>query len=134
MFSLSEELINLRNLKDDLEQQLTEVATKINSVEFRLCETMTENNTQNFTRNGQMFYLTTRTRASAVADMKDELFNALKVQGFGDLVKETVNANSLNAFVNEQISQNDEILPQWLNGLVSIFEKATVAVRKATNK
>jgi len=134
MFSLSEELMNLRNLKDDLEQQLTEVATKINSVEFRLCETMTENNTQNFTRNGQMFYLTTRTRASVAADMKDDLYVALKAQGYGDLIKEQVNANSLNSFVNEQISQNDEMLPQWLNGLVSIFEKATVAVRKVPNK
>ena len=44
---------------------------------------------------------------------------------------ETVNANSLSAFVKEQISENGDELPDWLNGLVNVFEKTTVGVRKA---
>ena len=44
---------------------------------------------------------------------------------------ETVNANSLSAFVKEQISENGDTLPDWLNGLVNVFEKTTVGVRKA---
>lgn len=44
---------------------------------------------------------------------------------------ETVNANSLSAFVNEQITENDESLPEWLEGLVNVFEQTRVSVRKA---
>jgi hypothetical protein len=69
-----------------------------------------------------------------MADRKDELFEALRAEGYGGLIYETVNANSLSAFVREQISENDDVLPDWLNGLVDVFEKTTVGVRKATRK
>lgn len=44
---------------------------------------------------------------------------------------ETVNANSLSAFVKEQVAENGDMLPDWLDGLVNVFEKTTVGVRKA---
>ena len=50
----------------------------------------------------------------------------------GDMITETVNANSLSSFVKEQIAENCDALPDWLDGLVSVFEKTTVGVRKAT--
>ena len=91
---------------------------------------MADTETQNFTRNGTMFCLTNTTRASATAGRKDELFEALREAGYGDLVYETVNANSLSAFVKEQTTENGDALPQWLAGLVTVFEKTTVGVRK----
>ena len=78
-----------------------------------------------------MFCLTTKTRASARAGQKDELFAALRDEGYGDMITETVNANSLSSFVKEQIAENGDALPDWLDGLVSVFEKTTVGVRKA---
>ena len=92
---------------------------------------MVDTETQNFTRNGTMFCLTNTTRASATAGRKDELFEALRAAGYGDLVYETVNANSLSAFVKEQTTENRDALPEWLTGLVTVFEKTTVGVRKA---
>ena len=59
------------------------------------------------------------------------MFSALRAGGFGDLVYETVNANSLSAFVKEQVAENGDMLPDWLDGLVNVFEKTTVGVRKA---
>ena len=79
-----------------------------------------------------MFCLTTKTRASAVAGSKEELYSALRDQGYGDLVYETVNANSLSSFVKERIEENEDTLPDWLTGLVNVFEKTTVGVRKAS--
>jgi len=92
---------------------------------------MADIETQNFTRNGTMFCLTNTTRASATAGRKDELYEALRSAGYGDLVYETVNANSLSAFVKEQTTENGDALPEWLAGLVTVFEKTTVGVRKA---
>ena len=131
MFELADELKRLRDHKVDLEAQVKDVNAQIDETDYRLSELMAETETQNFTRAGTMFCLTTKTRASAVTDYKLELYTALKTQGYGDLVYETVNANSLSAFVKEQIEENGDALPAWLTGLVNVFDKTTVGVRKA---
>jgi len=132
MFELADELKSLRDLKSDLEKQVKDVTAKINETDYRLSEIMAETETQNFTRAGTMFCLTTKTRASAAAGVKDNLFAALREQGFGDLVYETVNANTLSSFVKEQIEGNGDALPKWLTGLVNVFDKTSVSVRKST--
>ena len=143
LFDLADDLKALRDRKDALEGELKQINADIDNVDWHLSELMAETETQNFTRAGTMFCLTTKTRASATAGRKDELFAALRTEGFGDLIYETVNANSLSAFVKEQIAENTEslgggerpdcgdALPAWLNGLVNVFEKTTVSVRKA---
>ncbi|MDR1364060.1 MAG: hypothetical protein LBJ32_00265, partial [Oscillospiraceae bacterium] len=73
-------------------------------------------------------------KASPIASLKDELFKNLKEQGYGDLVYETVNANSLSSFIKEQISENKDKLPIWLDGLINLYEKVSVSVRKSTGK
>jgi len=131
LFDLADELKTLRDRKDALEAELKQTNMDIDNVDWHLSTLMAETETQNFTRAGIMFCLTTKTRASATEGMKDELFAALRSEGFGDLIYETVNANSLSAFVKEQISENGDALPEWLTGLVNVFEKTTVGVRKA---
>lgn len=132
LFELADQLKDLRDTKKDLEQQLKDINTQLEDKDATLAAAMAESETQNFTRAGVMFCLTNTTRASATADRKEELFDALRTEGFGDLIYETVNANSLSAFVKEQMAENADTLPNWLNGLVNIYEKATVGVRKAT--
>lgn len=134
MFELADRLKALRDEKKDAEQRVKELNAALEETDAALAQLMTDTETQNFTHSGTMFCLTNTTRASATADRKDELFEALRAEGYGGLVYETVNANSLSAFVREQISENDDVLPDWLEGLVSVFEKTTVGVRKAPRK
>ena len=131
MFELADRLKALRDQKDALEAELKQINMEIDNADWHLSNHMAETETQNFTRAGVMFCLTTKTRASALAGQKEALYEALRSQGYGDLVYETVNANSLSAFVKEQIEANDDALPSWLNGLISVFDKTTVGVRKA---
>ena len=133
MFELAKKLKELKDTKNDLEARLKEINTEIDNVDFELATMMTDSETQNFTVAGTMFCLANKVRASAVADRKEELYEALRNEGYGDLVYETVNANSLSAFVKEQMEEHDDV-PEWLNGLVNVFEKTTVGVRKATRK
>lgn len=134
MFTLAERLKELRDTKTELEKKTKENNASIDEVEQQLVRMMVDTETQNFTRGGTMFSLTNKTRASAVSDSKAKLYRALKRKGYGDLVYETVNANSLSAFVNEQISENNEELPKWLSGLVNVYPQTKVSVRKATHK
>ena len=131
LFEWADKLKALRDRKDELEAELKQVNMDIDNADWHLSNLMAETETQNFTRAGTMFCLTTKTRASAKAGQKDELFAALRGEGFGDMITETVNANSLSSFVKEQIAENGDVLPDWLSGLVSVFEKTTVGVRKA---
>lgn len=134
MFELADRLKSLRDMKKEAEQHLEAVNTELTEVDAMLAQLMIDSETQNFTRSGTMFCLINTTRASAVADRKDDLFKALRSQGHGGLIYETVNANSLSAFVKEQMAENNDVLPGWLKGLVNVFEKTTVGVRKAARK
>lgn len=131
MYELAEHLKQLREEKKNAEQQLKDIHAEIAQTEYQLSVQMAETETQNFTRAGTMFALTTKTRASAMAGRKDELYAALKENGYGDLVYETVNANSLSAFVKEQIAENQDTIPDWLNGLVHVYEQTSVSVRQS---
>ena len=131
LFALADQLRELKETKKYAEQELKEITEEIERIDAALVEQMIASETQNFTRNGTMFCLTNSTRASATVGRKEELFESLRTAGYGDLVYETVNANSLSAFVKEQTTENGDILPEWLDGLVTVFEKTTVGVRKA---
>ena len=132
MYELAEHLKQLREEKKNAEQRLKEMNAEIEQAEYQLSMQMAETETQNFTRAGTTFALTTKTRASAMAGRKEELYAALKENGYDDLVYETVNANSLSAFVKEQIAENQNTVPEWLSGLVHVYEQTAVSVRKST--
>ena len=132
MFDLADRLKELRDAKKQAEQEVKDINAKIDETDYALSELMAETETQSFSRAGTLFFLANTTRASAVADKKDELYGTLKNNGYGVLVYETVNANSLSATVKEMMSENNDLLPDWLEGLVNVFEKTSVGVRKAT--
>jgi hypothetical protein len=133
IFLMADRLRDLREMKAELESRLKEVNAQIEEAEQTLAQAMLAEEMQNFTRNGQMFYLTTKTYASPVAERKPELFAWLKEHGYGDLVQETVHTNTLAAFVREQLEENDK-LPDGLDELVNVYEKISVGVRKAQKK
>jgi hypothetical protein len=132
IFELADQLKTLREEKEKVEERVKRLNAAISEVEYALSEAMALSETQNFTRAGTLFYLTTKIHASAIAGFKEELYAALKENGFAELVQETVNVNSLSSFVKEQMEENNDALPIWLTGLVTVFHKTTVGVRKAT--
>ena len=86
MYDLAEQFKTLREEKKEAEQRVKEINAALDDVEYRLAAMMADTETQNFTRAGTMFSLTHKTRASAAADRRDELYAALKSEGYGDLV------------------------------------------------
>ena len=130
MFELADRLKELRERKAELADETKANNAEIEQAEYDLSQFMAQTETQSFQRAGTLFYLTTKTYASADKEHKDELFDVLRNEGYGSLITETVNANSLSAFVKEQMSENDDVLPDWLEGKVNVFDKVTVALRK----
>ena len=92
LFEWADRLKALRDRKEALEAELKQVNVDIDDADWHLSNLMAESETQNFTRAGTMFCLTTKTRANAAPGRKDELFDALRAEGYGDMITETVNA------------------------------------------
>ena len=131
LFILADKLRDLRVQKKNLEAKVKEINDQIEHTEQGLVGEMVNMELQNFSRAGQMFYLSTKIYASAVADRKPELISWLKANGYGDMVQEQVNAQTLAAWVREQLGEDQEELPKGVRELVNVYPKQTVGVRKA---
>jgi len=140
MFALAEEFKALRDKKSALEDEVKATNGKIETITEALTAAMVENETPSFTHKQFQFSLSTRMFASADKEHKEELYEALRENGYGDLVYETVNANSLSSFVRERMEEFSEAndgedgLPPWLEGKVNVYDKISVKVAKATRK
>lgn len=130
IFDIADRLKKAKDEKKELDSQLKELGATIEQLDRELSDAMAEAELEKFTRNGHTFYLNTRLFASAQAGRKDALFDALRKQGFGDLIQETVNANTLSSFVKEQKAQNNDEIPAWLEDVVNSYEKVSVGIRK----
>lgn len=130
IFSLADQLKELKDRKKDLEAEVKTITVEIDRLDLELSDAMAEAECERFSRNGNTFYLNTRLYASPVAGRKDDMIFALKDNGYGDIVTETVNANTLASFVKEQKTLNADEVPAWLADVVNIHEKVSVGIRK----
>lgn len=130
IFEMADRLKAAKELKKELDAQTKAVNAEIDQIDRELSDAMAEQELDKFTRNGSTFYLNSRLYASPAAGRKEDMFAALKANGFGSLVVESVNSNTLASFCKEQLAANEDELPAWLSDVVSTFEKVTVGVRK----
>lgn len=130
IFELADTLKALKEQKKELDTQTKAIVAEIERIDLELSDAMAEAECERFSRNGSTFYLNSRLYASPVAGRKGEMIMALKANGYGDIVTETVNANALASFVKEQTTLNDDVTPAWLTEVVNTFEKVSVGIRK----
>ena len=134
LFELADKLTALKARKDDLADQTKANNGAIREVEEALSEAMVDAELQRFTRGDRSFYLATKTFVSPQADRKDDLLRWLMDHGHGALVTNTVNTNTLAAFVREMLDDGTgEVadLPDGLADLVNVHRQPTVQVRKS---
>ena len=133
MFDLADQLTELRENKAASEARVKTLNTQIEAVEKQLVDAMVDQEMQNFNRAGKLFYLTTQVYASAIPEKKDTLIRWLRAKGYKSLVQTGVNPKTLAAFIREQKAQTEEgNLPARLAECVKVYEKSTVAMRKAS--
>ena len=131
LFDLADELKAAKDEKKELDKKTKEVNARIDALDRELSDAMAGAECEKFTRNGSTFYLNSRLFASPMEGNKDAMIAALKENGYGDIVTETVYANTLASFCKEQMAANEDELPDWLEPVVNTFEKITVGIRKS---
>lgn len=131
LFELADRLKAAKDRKKELDAETKANNAVIEDLDRQLAEQMAEQEVDRFSRNGSLFYLSSRLFASPRAGEKEPMIEALKANGYGDLVTETVNANTLASFAKERMAESETgELPGWLDAVVSTFEKVSVGVRK----
>lgn len=131
IFEMADRLKAMQEQKKDLEAQAKALGAEIDELDLQLSDAMTEAELDRFSRNGSTFYLKSRLFASPAAGRRDTMIVALKENGYGSLVTETVNANTLASFIKEQREITGRNVPEWLGDTVSIHEKVSVGIRKS---
>lgn len=129
IMELADQLKAAKERKSELEEQTKAVNAEIDRLDLALSDAMADAELDKFTRCGSTFYLKSRLFASPIAGKKEDLYAVLKANGFGSLVTESVNANTLASFVKEQKAENGDALPEWLDGFINTFEKISVGIR-----
>ena len=129
MLELADFLAELKENKAAAEAQLSAINQDIEAVTEELIMLMTDAECPSFKRGGKSFSLVVTALPSPVPENKGELWEAMKANGFEHLF--TINSRTLQGTVKELIEANEGVLPDWLDGLIRVAEKATVRVAKA---
>ena len=131
IFAMADRLKALQEEKKSLEANVKALGAEIVDLDNQLSDAMAEAELDRFSRGGCTFYLKSRLFASPAAGRKEEMMQALKDHGFGTLVVETVNVNTLASFLKEQRAPTGEDIPAWLEGIVNTYDKVSVGIRKS---
>ncbi len=129
MLAAADTLKALRGEKADLQAKLKDVQESIDAVEAELIQLMTDAECTGFERNGTRFSLVIREFPGAVPEEKEELYHRMRLHGFDHLF--TINTQTLSATVKELKANNDDVLPDWLEGVIQIFEQPSIRVSKS---
>lgn len=131
----------LTERKAAIDAELKGIKARLADLEPRLLEFMTEMGMQSIKAGGRTFYIHRQLWAGKLADADPHQFaEIMRALGLGDMVKESVNAQTLSSWVREQAAELDgaatpeEIvaaLPEELRGIVKISEVYSVRSRKS---
>lgn len=129
----------LLDKKDHLAQDTKDNNAAIEKLKAEIAETMIDEDIPSQGYGDYVYSLQDKIKYSkrGEAELQEkglDFFEVLREQGFGDIIKETVNANTLQSTMKAVADENDGELPPELDEIVSSYEMTDISRRKSTNK
>ena len=129
----------LLDKKDQLAQDTKDNNAAIEKLKAEIAETMIDEDIPSQGYGDYVYSLQDKIKYSkrGEAELQEkglDFFEVLREQGFGDIIKETVNANTLQSTMKAVADENDGELPPELDEIVSSYEMTDISRRKSTNK
>ena len=129
----------LLDKKDQLAQDTKDNNAAIDKLKAEIAETMIDEDIPSQGYGDYVYSLQDKIKYSkrGEAELQEkglDFFEVLREQGFGDIIKETVNANTLKSTMKAVADENDGELPPELDEIVSSYEMTDISRRKSTNK
>lgn len=131
---LARDLIAKRGERDRTKAAATEAGKAFVAAEQALQEYMVQHSMEPFRCEGHSVSATYATRVNVLAENREGLIDALRANGFGDLIKTdpSVHPSTLRSFVDEQRDPDTDELPGWLAPLVSVYDQPSINLRKVS--
>jgi hypothetical protein len=122
----------LRDLQKSSEAEAEAYKSAANAIEAELIEQFGEAGMQNINIDGRTIYLHRSTFAQRAAGVDaEDVKAALRAAGATDLITETVNHQTLSAYVRELLDDDGPGLPPALDGVLELGERYSIRVRAA---
>lgn len=114
----SNELDELKKAREEKQQELVAEMQDQDIAEFSV-DTI-----------GKRFTMKEDLYANCLVENKPVLFDALRNNGYGDLIKTDVNARSFNTLIKELTENGTQDLPDDFKDIVSVFKKSKISITK----
>lgn len=123
--------------KESLAEETKDNNAKIEALKQEIAQQMIDDDCPRIATGDYMFSLQIKSKYSKrseeyLAANGLDFFEVLREQGFADLIKETVNAGSLQSAMNALVEENGE-LPEELAEVISQFDQTDILRRKQTS-
>ena len=127
---LADRLLKAKDRKAELADSVKANNEQIEELEQTLVYAMVENEIPFFPYDGKRIGMMDRLYASPLSGQKEELYQLLRDNELGDIITETVHAQTLTSTVKGLLEENDNKLPGWLDGKINTYTKTGISVRK----
>lgn len=118
--------------KEELAEETKRNNADVLECRDKLAQAMLDAEVDQVGRHGINWRLKPTTKYSKRAGKDDELFELLRQHGLGDIIKETVNAQTLQGTMSELAAENDDELPEEFADVISVYEYMDISHRKTT--
>lgn len=126
--SLARRLVEIDAEQDDLGSKVSALKDERAGIEAQLIDQYAMAGVQSVRVDGKSVYLRHDTYAKILD--KDKLIPVLRRTKHGDIVKETVNSNTLSALVREIFDGQHKVPKAW-DGVLTVSDKFSIRVVKA---
>lgn len=135
IFKLIDEYKELLDAKDRLKDETTANNKALEAKRKELAQAMIDAESPKVSRGGYLYSLQDKTKYNKIGGCDEEaFFSTLEEHGLGDLIKRTVNAQTLNGAMASLVDENDGELPEEFEEFISPYQFYDVTKRKETNK
>lgn len=124
----------LLDRKDELATLTKENNAAVEVCRNELADLMIAEECTKVSRSGFTYSLASKTRYSKKAGADEQLMEMLRAYGLGSLIKETVNANTLQGAMSELAAENDDQLPEEWSEVIREYSYMDVSKRKEARR
>lgn len=135
IFLLIDKYKELLDKKDELKEATTDNNKALEATRKELAQAMIDAESPKVSRGGFLYSLQDKTKYNKIGNCdEDAFYDKLEEHGLGDIIKRTVNAQTLNGVMAELVEENGGELPEDFEEFINPYQYYDIVKRKETNR